>query len=215
MGLDCRPGVGLFGYFATRSFFARSGMWTAMWTAPAAPGAQPEHVPELAAGALVAVGREVAARRAGLVAGDVDVEAALLGPVVAAAQVPFADVSRGVTGRPEDLGQGGRLARQVLEELGAQHLLVGPVGPAGQPVGQVQSGRHLARHQGRPRRRTDGAGGVAVGEAQSRGGQAVQVGRPVERAAVTAQVGPAEVVGQDQHDVVLARRLGCVGRGER
>ena len=59
--------------------------------------------------------------------------------------------------------------------------------------------RMESRHQGRPRRAAERTV-VELREAHAAGGQAVQI-RRLDLAAVTAEVGVAQVIGQDQHDV--------------
>jgi hypothetical protein len=58
-----------------------------------------------------------------------------------------------------------------------------------------------AGHQGGSCRRTDTTGGVGVGEADTLLSQAVEIGRLPQRRSVATQVRPAQVVGNDQHDV--------------
>ena len=50
-------------------------------------------------------------------------------------------------------------------------------------------------------RRTDRASGIRIGEAHALGGQPVHIGRAMVFAAVAAQVGPTEVVEQDEHNI--------------
>src|SRR5687768_13240817 len=72
---------------------------------------------------------------------------------------------------------------------------------AGNPVGDVQASRVFARHDGCPRGRADRAGRVAAGETHSASRKTVNVGRFVERAAVTAQIGPTHVIDEEENDV--------------
>src|SRR5262249_23031795 len=144
---------------------------------------------------------EVTPRRTGLVAGDVHVEALALRLEAFTAQVPFADVCGGVSRRLERLGEGRLFERQLRGDDGAQQWLVGPVGAAGDEVGEVEALRVLAGDQRGARRRADGAGGVGGGELYAVGGEAVEVRRAVVGAAVTAEVAGAEVVDQDDDDV--------------
>ena len=70
----------------------------------------------------------------------------------------------------------------------------------------------LAAHQRRARRLAVRAAGVAAGEPHPLRRQAVDVRRLVILAAVTGDVGVAEVVGEDEDDVGFARRVGGVDR---
>ncbi len=72
---------------------------------------------------------------------------------------------------------------------------------AGDPVGEVEPGRGLAGEEGGTGRGADGAGAVGVGEACAVAGEAVEIGRQVKAGAVAAEVGPAEVIDEDDDDV--------------
>ena len=99
---------------------------------------------------LVAKRRDVAQRRPGVIARDVRIKPLLQRSKPRASQVPFANVPGRVPGGVKAFGQRDLFQRQFLPELGAIEGLVGTVGATGQPVGQVQSGRMLARQQCRP-----------------------------------------------------------------
>ena len=113
----------------------------------------------------------------------------------------------GVTGFFQVLRERDFFQRQFLAELGAIELLAGHILPAWQPIGEMEPGRPLAGHDAGPRRRADRAGSIGLREPHSVGSEAVDVRRFVIRAAVAAQVRPAEVVHQDENDVG-ARRFG-------
>ena len=151
-----------------------------------------------------------AGRRARLGPADVPVEALAFGPERRPAQVPLADAGRTVSGRLERLGERELLEGQVLADRRTTQLLGRPVGPPRQPVREVQPRGVLAGHDGGSRRGADRAGRVAVGEPHAPARQGIDVGGLVIRAAVTAEVGPAEVVQDDQHDVG-PRGLVCDG----
>ena len=59
----------------------------------------------------------------------------------------------------------------------------------------------LAGQEGRPVGRTDGSGGVGVGEAHALLGQLVEMGRFMEGVAIASEFRPTEVVGQHEDDV--------------
>ena len=124
-------------------------------------------------------------------------------PLVPGHEVPLAHAEGGVAVGPEDLGQGPRRAGEMAGVTGEVGGQVGQH-PHADPV--VVPPGEQARSGGRADRR-----GVEVGEAESAAGQPVQVGG-VEVRAVGAEVGEAEVVEDDHHDV---RRIGAVrlGRG--
>ena len=115
------------------------------------------------------------------------------------AQVPLAHRVGGVPGGPQHLGEETVLARW-------------PPPVAGEPGGQVGHAAHAAamvvapREQAGPRRRAQ-RGGVEVGQPHALGGDAVDEGR-LDVGAVAAELGEADVVEHDQHDVgrALGRR---------
>ena len=106
--------------------------------------------------------------------------------------MPLADHEGGVAGAVEHLGHRGRLVGDA-----APHV--------GEPGAEVRDGPHAHRvvvaageqrgPGGRAQRRD-----VEVREAQATGGEAVDVGRR-EVGPVAAEVGEAEVVEEDHHDV--------------
>ena len=172
---------------------------------------QPRHEHAL----LVLVGSEITARRAGRVAGDVDVEAALLRQRSLAAEVPFADVAGGVSGLPQLRGNRRLAGRQLLIDDGTQQFLIGPIGAARQPVGEIEPGRILAGHERGACRRADRTSGVGIGETLALRGEAIEVRRLVILAAVAAEIGPTEIVGEDDNNVGPDRILGLSACGKR
>ena len=83
-------------------------------------------------------------------------------------------------------------------------------------IGEAADARGLRRaagHERGARRHALGRGGERAVEAQALGGEAVEVGR-LDRIAVTANIGRAVVVGENDDDV-RARWGGGVGEGGR
>src|SRR5204863_2656670 len=101
-------------------------------------------------------------------------------------QVPLADVAGGVPGLFEQLGQGEFAGPQV--DLAA----------GGDPGVDAVAVGCAAGEDGRPGRGADGAGGVALGEADALFGEGVEVGGLDDRVAEAGGVAPAEVVGQEE-----------------
>jgi hypothetical protein len=66
----------------------------------------------------------------------------------------------------------------------------------------------LAGHEGSSGGRANGCGGVSLGEALALRREAIEVGRFIETVAVTAKLGPAEVVGENKDDVRRRIRRG-------
>ena len=110
-----------------------------------------------------------------------------------AVDMPLAGVIRPIAGRCEQFRQEPR-----------------PGGPRSLPISAFRQGiaadrlRIVAGEQGRPGRPAAG-GVVALGEPQAAGGQAIKMGR-VDLPAIRAQVGEAEIIGED-HDHVWRRGL--------
>ncbi len=130
------------------------------------------------------------------------------------AQVPLADVC----------------ADMLLQQFGQDRHVEGEVRTEGRfeqrrvcrrrvlsDVGQMEPRRVLAGEQAGPGRRTDGAGGVSVGEAHAFAGQPIEARRAMVSVPVANQIAPGQVVGQDHHDVRRTRRrLGAQQRpGQR
>lgn len=76
-------------------------------------------------------------------------------------------------------------------------------GGGADPVGNAVAGGVLAGHDAGAGGRADLAGGVAIGEAHSLSGDAVDVGRFVKSRSLDGEVMQAEVVGEDEDDVGL------------
>ena len=57
------------------------------------------------------------------------------------------------------------------------------------------------RKQGSPGWRTEGAGGIGLGQLHTLAGEAIEVGRVVKGRAATAQIPGAKVINQDHHQV--------------
>ena len=160
------------------------------------------------------VGGEVARWLTAVGAGEVDVEALLLGGMVGAAEMPLADRRRRVASPPQSLRHRHRFQRQQFLPIGDPQGRLWVL-MAGDPVGEVEPGRRLPGQERRTCWRADGAGGVACREAEPSGGEPVDVGRLVKLAPLTAEIERAEIVDED-HDHVGEPRPGTVGpAGER
>jgi hypothetical protein len=154
------------------------------------------------------VGIEVVARCTVRVPTDIDIEPVMLGQRERrSAQMPFADTGRVVTGLAQRLGDRDLLQRQSAQEPGLAQTGLRVPPPVRRPVGHQQTRGVFPGQDRGSRRRTNRAGGIRVGEPHALGGQPIDVRRPVVRAALAAQVHPAQIVDQKQHDVV-ALRLG-------
>jgi hypothetical protein len=72
---------------------------------------------------------------------------------------------------------------------------------AGDVVRDVEPRRVLASHEARTSWRADGAGGVGLRKLHSLAGEAVDVRSFVKKAPHAPEVGPSQVVDQDEDDV--------------
>jgi hypothetical protein len=116
------------------------------------------------------------------------------------AKVPFAITGGRVTERLDHLGDGHFAIADANLGLRAEHIR------------QADPLRVTARHQGRPRRRTHGGGGVEVGEARPLGRHAVDVGRLIPFGPETADIRVAHIVDED-NDEIRQPLLALAGRG--
>ena len=123
----------------------------------------------------------------------------LVGRIEPAIQVPLADVAGVVASAGEELRQrmlaGPKMDRTVLRDPREHTVAVRC------PAGQKR----------RPRRRTDAACRMAVGQPQTLGGEAIEVWRDGLLVPVAAQFAVAEVVGEKEHDVGPCRYRGFLG----
>ena len=123
----------------------------------------------------------------------------------AVAQMPFASEEIGVARVAHCFGDGDFLQRQVIGIRCAEQFAVAM--PA-EKIRDVDPRRILAGHDARARRRTNAARRVSRGEAHPAFRQPVEHRRLVELAAITAEIHPAEIIGQNKDDVRLACRFG-------
>lgn len=139
-------------------------------------------------------------------AADVHVKALRLRVVRGVAQMPFAHVQRHVAGCPQRVGNGRFLQRQIVCRGRRQQLRFGFGRPLVAfhrpftPDGHVQPGSVLAGHDGRPSRRAD-RHGVRLSEPHALVRQPVQIRCFVQIRAVAGQVGPTQIVSQNEDDV--------------
>ena len=136
-----------------------------------------------------------------VVASDIDVEALVHGPELLPAQMPFADggapVSHGLEPFRGCCLRELQFSRCTWRDDGS--LIVG--GPSGDPVSDAGTHRVLAGQNACASRRADGAGGVGIGEPGALRSQPVDVRRLEEAIPVTADILPAEIVGQDENHI--------------
>jgi len=134
-------------------------------------------------------------------AADVHVETVRFGRMVGVAEVPLAD-ERGEIAGAAQLRRQRRLrgrevmARLRLEQAAARVLLERTLAPDRDPHPR----RVTAGEQHRPRGRTD-RHRVGLGEAKALAGKGVDPRRLVQIGAITTQVGPAEVISEDEDNV--------------
>src|SRR5262249_41393569 len=115
--------------------------------------------------------------------------------VLAEAEVPFADQSRGVAGRAQQVGQRALMERQSKLALG----------PDVRIELMPEASLIPAREQAGPRRAAIGRGHVAVGAANSRLRQLVDIRGRHGLAAVHADVPITQIIDDDEQNVRLGR----------
>ena len=117
--------------------------------------------------------------------------------------VPFADHVVAIGVRPQHLGQRAGLARDLAAIAGIAAVEIGEAADADRMV--VAAGQQR-RARGRAHR-----GGMEAGVAQAFGREPVD-GRRLDRRAVAAEIGKADIVEQHDEDIGRARRrLGACG----
>ena len=129
-------------------------------------------------------------------------ETLVVGSEVFPPEVPFPCVEGRVTALPERFRDGDFLERELVGVPGC-HKLALPVSRPGNPVRDVDPDGVFPSHEGGPGGRTDGGGGVGVREADTVAGELVEMRCLVEGRPVTRQVGPAEVVHEEEQKVGL------------
>ena len=165
------------------------------------------------------IGGEKAAGRAVGVTADVDVEAMMFGQRERfTAEMPLADIGGAVTGLTKRFGERELLEGQTSQEASGAELGFGIPTAGGKPVGEQQARGILAGKDGGARGRTEGAGGVSIGEAHAIAGELVDMRGLIVRTPVGADVAPADIVDQEEHDVEFVggrRRRGGAKPGGR
>mgnify|MGYP000946485816 CR=1 FL=1 len=121
------------------------------------------------------------------------------GTVVLPAEMPFAEITGGVSCRAEAFGDGldlqGQLQRHGrVAEFGEGALVAGDV------LGDAEAGLVLPALEVAPRRRAHRPR-VELSESHSLTRQAIQVWRFVEGVAVASDVGPAQIISEDQDHI--------------
>jgi len=154
------------------------------------------------------------------VTADVDVEPLIFGIKPGTAEMPFAGEVRLVAVVAQNLRECDFLEREMFEirrgkeGFVARPMLFNVFGlRRAKPVRCAEAGGVASGEDAGAGGAADGAGGVGLGEADALGGEAIEVGRVVKRAAVAAEVPPAEVVREDEDDVRAV--LGQGQRGEQ
>lgn len=135
-----------------------------------------------------------------LTPGDIFVEPVVCGEGIfrLAPEVPLAEMPGVVPCLAQRPRKGCQVVRQVHGVFWFEE--VAPIAP-GNEVRDADPRRVLPGHHTRPRGRADRTGGVGVGEARPFACKPIQVRRLVEWTAVTAEVPPTQVVGQDTDNV--------------
>ncbi len=163
------------------------------------------------------IGVEVARRLSQIAPAMVDMVALHLGEVRPLAQVPLADMATNISGRPKRLGQGQLVSPHEQRIAGTEQFILRPahilghilaglghnaaLEPATDPIGNSHASRIASGLHGRPGRRTDGTRRIPVGKSHPPGSQPVDLRRLEIPAPLACQIGPSQVVDQDQYDV--------------
>ncbi len=131
--------------------------------------------------------------------------------LVVSGQMPFADHTGGIPLILQHLRQRDQVRRQVIVGV-LRKFVVGeaslfkrnePVRVWAEKIRDPVSGRCLPGQQPRARRTAHGRAGICSGEPHACPGHRINVGRLVERVPVTPWFPPAQVIDQDEYDVLL------------
>ena len=145
-----------------------------------------------------AVGAKIRRWMAFPAASNMNIEALVFRPVFGSLpQMPLANGGGFVSGGLKCLGDREFLQREKLPDRGGFEFLVDLRLLPRQPVGEVQARGEFARDDGRASGRADTAGCISVSEPHALPCKPVETGRLIKRAAVTPEVSPAEVIGED------------------
>jgi hypothetical protein len=120
------------------------------------------------------------------------------------AQVPFAEVTGPIAHGDQTLGKRLDLERELQRHDWIAEARVGSA-VAGDVLRNAEARLVLPALKIRSRGRANRAR-VEVREAQALAGEAIEVGRFVEGVAITTEIGPTKVVGQDEDQVGPFRR---------
>ena len=124
------------------------------------------------------------------------------------AQVPFPDNAGAVACASQGLGKRFLLQGKGSQEPAAPKFCFWAPATGWKPLRKHESCRVLAGQDGSAGGGADGAGGIAVGEANSLGSQSVYIRRLIEFASIAADILPSKVIDKEQYDVGLPFTLG-------
>ena len=147
------------------------------------------------------VRREITCRGTARNPRDAKIESKMFRSRFRPAQMPFADARGHIPGRLEPLRNGCLTGRQAFRPIRRRQKFRVREFFTGNVVGDVQTRRVFAGEERRAGWRAERCGGVSLGESHSLAREPVNVRCFVKWAAITAQPGPAEVIGEDENEI--------------
>ena len=120
--------------------------------------------------------------------------------------MPFAHVPGNIAGTSQDLGDCHLIKPQIVlgsgrEQLGILLLVHLRIHGRAVPERHMQPRRVFSSENRSPRGRTNGGGGIRIGEPHSLPGQPIDMGRLVQIGTVAPQVSPSQIVNHQEDDV--------------
>ena len=137
------------------------------------------------------------------VSGEVVIEALLLRPKPRAAEMPFPEARRRVSGTAQDFGERRFFQRELTFDDRLPELLRRSIRATGKEIREMQTSGAFTREDRRARRRADGLRAIRGREAHALPSELIEIRRGLILPTVATQVIDPEIVGEDENDVWL------------
>src|SRR5579862_8833348 len=128
--------------------------------------------------------------------------------------MPFSENRGSIAILSQDGGQSGLVVGQVLGAFDVLKLLKWKIFSSGQPIGEMQARWVFTGQNAGTSRRANRTGGIRARKSHPSFRKGVDIGSLIKRAALVTNIGPAEVVDKEKHDVrtAIAVRFLCRGK---
>src|SRR6056297_3038753 len=124
--------------------------------------------------------------------------------------MPFSKITCGISGRLHGFTDCKNFFRKILRAVSGygDFLIRSPM--ASDEIDHTYAGRILSRLNAGPGGGTDRTSCVGIGEQHSFAGEFVNIWRFIETVSVSRQVGPSQIIGQNENYIGLFRNGGCL-----